>query len=146
MATDNSMDGENNEACFCNVCLVDGGVVACLPGEVLYAAGLSGSNEVPPVTSAATGGAQFILSPSGTSLRYEAVVTGAAPTSAEIDNATSGNNGPVVFPLAFSAGGLMGTLTVSSIDVNNLNSGNCYINIKAAANPTGELRGQVTMQ
>ncbi len=117
-----------------------------MPGEVLYAAGLSGESVVPPVTSSATGGAQLILSPSGTSLRYEAVVMGAAPTSAEIGNATTGNNGPVVFPLTFGMGGLMGTLTVSSIDVDNLNSGSYYININTAANPTGELRGQIMLQ
>lgn len=118
-----------------------------LPGEILYAATLSGTNVVPPVaTSSASGGAEFMLSPSGTTLRYVADITGAASTAATINNAAAGANGPVVFPLTFSAGGLMGTLTVSAVDISNLNGGNYYVNIQTAANPTSELRGQITMQ
>lgn len=117
-----------------------------MPGEVLYAATLSGANEVPPVTSDAVGGAQFILSPSGTTVRYEASVTGAAPTSASVNNATAGSNGAVVFPLSFGTGGLKGTLTVSTVDVTNLTSGSYYVNVMTATNPSGELRGQITMQ
>jgi hypothetical protein len=118
-----------------------------MPGEVLYAAALSGANEVPPVTtSQAVGGAQFILSPSGTSVRYEASITGAAPTSAAVNNGAAGVNGPVVFPLSFGTGGLKGTLTVSAIDVTNLNAGNYYVNIMTATNPAGELRGQIMLQ
>lgn len=40
----------------------------------------------------------------------------------------------------------MGTLTVSSIDLNDLNPGNHDINLKTAANPTGELRGRITLR
>lgn len=117
-----------------------------MPGEVLYVASLSGNDEVPPVTTAASGGAEFMLSPSGTSLRYVADITGVAATAASIDKGAAGSNGPVVFPLAFSAGGLMGTLTVTAVDVTNLNASGYYVNIQTAANPNGELRGQIGMQ
>jgi hypothetical protein len=52
----------------------------------------------------------------------------------------------VVFPLSFGTGGLKGTLTVSAIDVTNLNAGNYYVNIMTATNPAGELRGQIMLQ
>ncbi len=117
-----------------------------MPGEVLYAASLSGANEVPAVTSTGSGGAQFILSASGQTIRYAATITGVSATGANISNATAGNNGPVVFPLGFGTSGLEGTLTVSSIDVNNLNSANYYVNVLTSANPNGELRGQIMAQ
>jgi hypothetical protein len=79
-------------------------------------------------------------------VRYEASVTGAAPTSADVNNAAAGSNGPVVFPLSFISGGLKGTLTVSAIDVTNLTTGNYYVNVMTATNPTGELRGQIAIQ
>lgn len=116
-----------------------------MPGEVLYSASLAGANEVPPVSSNASGGAQFILSPSGTSMRYEAAITGVSPTSADVNNGAVGSNGPVVFPLTFSTSGIKGTLTVSAIDVSNFNLGNYYVNVETATNPSGELRGQITM-
>jgi hypothetical protein len=117
-----------------------------LPGEALYSAALSGANEVPPVSTTATGGAQFILDPAGTTLRYEAVFTGLTATASHIHSGAVGINGPVLYPLTLTAGGAKGTQAVTAGDVINLNAGDFYINAHTAANPGGEIRGQITRQ
>ena len=114
-----------------------------LPGEILYSASLSGANEVPPVTTSATGGAQFILDPTGTDLRYEAVFTGLTATASHIHTGTVGVNGPVLYPLTLITGGAKGTQAITADDLTALNAGGLYINAHTVANPGGEIRGQI---
>lgn len=114
-----------------------------LPGEVLYSASLDGANEVPPVTTSATGGAQFILDPAGANLRYEAVFTGFTATASHIHTGAVGVNGAVLHPLTLTAAGAKGTQAISVDDLTNLDAGNLYINAHTAANPGGEIRGQI---
>ena len=114
-----------------------------LPGEVLYSASLSGANESPPVTTSATGGAQFILDPTGTSLRYEAVFTGLTATASSIYTGATGINGAALYPLTVTAGGVKGNQAITADDLTNLNAGSLYINTQTTANPDGEIRGQI---
>ena len=113
------------------------------PGEVLYSAALSGASEVPPVTTSATGGAQFILDPTGTNLRYEAVFTGLTATAAHIHTGAVGVNGGVLYPLTLTSIGAQGTQAITTADLANLEAGNFYVNAHTAANPGGEIRGQI---
>jgi hypothetical protein len=113
------------------------------PGEILYSASLSGANEVPPVTTTATGGSQFILDPAGAGLRYEAVFTGLTATASHIHTGAVGVNGNVLYPLTLTASGAKGTQAITTADLTNLNAGNLYINAHTAANPGGEIRGQI---
>ena len=117
-----------------------------MPGEILYSASLSGANEVPAVTTSATGGAQFILDPSGASLRYEAVFTGLTATASHIHTGALGVNGAVLYPLTLTAAGAKGTQSVTPGDVTTLNAGGMYINAHTSANPGGEIRGQISKQ
>ena len=114
-----------------------------LPGEVLYSASLSGANEIPPVTTAATGGAQFILDPTGTTLRYEAVFTGLTATASHIHTGAVGVNGAVLYPLTLTATGAKGTQAITADDLTTLNAGGLYVNAHTAAHPGGEIRGQI---
>jgi len=114
-----------------------------LPGEVLYSASLNGANEVPPVTTSASGGAQFILDPTGTSLRYQAVFTGLTATAAHIHTGAAGVIGNVLYPLTLTASGAAGTQTITADDLTNLNAGNLYVNAHTVANKDGEIRGQI---
>ena len=113
------------------------------PGEVLYSAALSGANEVPPVTTTATGGAQFILDPAGASLRYEAVFTGLTATASHIHTGAVGLNGGVLYPLTLAGSGAKGIQAVTTGDRADLDAGNLYVNAHSAANPGGEIRGQI---
>ncbi len=114
-----------------------------MPGEVLYSASLSGANEVPPVTTSATGGAQFILDPQGTSLRYQAAFTGLITTGSDVNMGAAGVNGNVLYPLTLTANGAAGTQTMTAGDLTNLNAGNLYVSVQTATNPGGEIRGQI---
>jgi hypothetical protein len=113
------------------------------PGETLFMGVLSGMNEVPPVPSQATGGAQFILSPDQMQLRYEADVNGIIPTSAEIDNAPRGQNGPMLYQLTLAQQNVLGQMSMTSGDLPKLMEGNVYINVRTASYAAGELRTQL---
>jgi hypothetical protein len=115
------------------------------PGETLYTGVLAGGNEVPPVITSATGGAQFILAPTRDNLRYEAVVTGIIPTSAEIARAPVGQNATTpLYPLTLVPSGAIGTQPVTSTDAAALDATNIYMNVRTASWASGELRAQLT--
>ncbi len=114
------------------------------PGEVLYTAALSGANEVPAVTTTASGSVALILNAAGTAVLYSGVLAGLTPTAAHIHEAAVGMAGPVAFPLTFTPTSLAGTLTVTPANVTTANAGGYYVNVHTAANPGGELRGQIT--
>lgn len=113
------------------------------PGETLFTGSLSGSKEVPPVSSQATGGSQFILSPNGDKLRYELVVSGVIPTGAELDNAPSGENGPNMYTLTLDQKGALGSTAVTVDDATKLSNANVYVNVRTASYASGELRSQL---
>lgn len=114
------------------------------PGETLYTGSLSGSEETPPVTTSATGNAQFVFDPAGTSLRYEAIFSGLEATAAHIHIGAVGMAGPVVYPLTLlSPTSAKGHQPVTSSDVLDLDAGLLYINAHTVANPNGEIRGQI---
>jgi hypothetical protein len=113
------------------------------PGQALYTGVLAGRNEVPPVGSTATGGAQFVLSADRTKLDYEAVVSGIIPTSAELDNAAAGQTGPTMYTLTLAQQGILGQTMLSGSNLTSLVGGNTYINVKTQSYLTGELRAQI---
>ena len=124
-----------------------------LPGETLYSALLADTNETPPVTSGATGNAQFILSPDQTRLRYEVALFGVTPTMAHIHNGALGVKGPVVYPLTLvpayagtpmASGGAVGTQAVTAADLTALDAGYYYVNAHSTAFADGATRGQLT--
>ena len=124
-----------------------------------FTATLNGANEVPPVTTTATGTATFTLL-TGNILTYRLDVAGitgvaAAHIHAPIDPAT--NTGPVRVTLSGAVGGAFtGTLAeglapaVVGISMDSLlvlmRSGNSYANEHTSANPGGEIRGQIVKQ
>ena len=106
---------------------------------------LSGAQEVPPVATAATGSGTITVlmdrSVSGT-----VSTSGVAGTAAHIHLAAPGQNGPVIVPLNKTGENLWSV--PDSIRFNDAQSeayrlGNLYVNVHSAANPAGEIRGQV---
>lgn len=116
------------------------------PGETLFTGVLSGANEVPPVVSQATGGAQSILSADQSSLNYEVDVSGIIPTGVEIDQAQAGQNGPVLDELTLDQTGALGTVNTMPSDAQVLLSGGAYVNVKTPSFANGELRAQLIAQ
>jgi hypothetical protein len=116
------------------------------PGQTLFAGVLSGANEVTPVVSEATGGAQAILSADQSTLNYEVDVSGIIPIGVEVDQAIAGQNGPVLFELTLDSTGALGTVSATASDVQVLLSGGAYVNVKTPSYASGELRAQLIGQ
>lgn len=112
-----------------------------------FRATLTGAQEVPPVATSASGTGAFTLTGSG-GLVYSITVTGLSGpiTGAHFHLGAAGTSGPVVQGITFT--GTTASGTWSSIPdslINTLLTGRIYVNIHTAANPGGEIRGQVVM-
>lgn len=106
---------------------------------------LSGAQEVPPVNTAATGsGAITVLmdrSVSGT-----VTTSGIVGTAAHIHLAAPGQNGPVIVPLNKTGDNTWSvppSIRFNDAQYEAYRLGDLYVNVHSAANPGGEIRGQV---
>jgi hypothetical protein len=71
------------------------------------------------------------------------VFTGLTATAAHIHTGAVGVNGGVLYPLTLTSIGAQGTQAITTADLANLEAGNFYVNAHTAANPGGEIRGQI---
>ena len=128
-----------------------------------FTATLDGASEVPPVTTDATGSAGFTVTtstgtPTVVTVAYSATVTGLSgpATAAHIHGPASTTEAAgIIVPLTVSGTGTSGQIISGSftttgnpnVSVDSLvvlmRNGNSYINIHTAANPDGEIRGQI---
>lgn len=118
--------------------------------QVAFDGVLSGMQEVPAVTTNASGVSQFSLNSDFSSISYSVQVEGlsGAIMGAHLHNAAAGANGPVVVDLSGDVSGntISGTISGAALTqslIIELLESNIYINVHTAANPNGELRGQV---
>jgi hypothetical protein len=115
------------------------------PSSACFSAKLDGAQEVPPNNSTVTGTGIFGLSPDLKTLVYDISYTGAlsgTETAAHFHRGAPGVIGPVVYPLpAGNPKTLTQTLTIS--DVNDLLTGQLYVNIHSTGFGDGEIRGQI---
>ena len=111
-----------------------------------YEATLSGAQEVPPNASRGTGQAEATFNPATSTLSYRVTHSGlSGPATAGHIHGPAGpgaNAGPVV-PFASAASPITGEAKLTPEQVNQLASGQWYVNIHTAANPGGEIRGQL---
>ena len=108
---------------------------------------LSGSNEVPPVTTAAKGIAVITIT-ADRSVRAEVTVSGMTPTASHIHEAAAGANGPVIVPFTKSETDTNVFVAAPGAKLTeaqyaSYKAGNLYVNVHSAKNPGGELRGQL---
>lgn len=105
---------------------------------------LSGANEVPPVTTSANGGGTITIGDDG-SVSGSVSTTGIAGTAAHIHNGAAGGNGPVIVP--FTKEGDTYTAPagakLTEAQMASFKAGDLYVNVHSAANPGGEIRGQL---
>lgn len=106
---------------------------------------LSGAEEVPPVTTSASGSGTVVIN-DDRSVSVSVTTTGIVGTGAHIHEGAPGTNGPVIVPFA-KAGDNGWTaapgakLTDSQFE--SFKAGNLYVNVHSAANKGGEIRGQL---
>jgi hypothetical protein len=112
------------------------------PGETIFVATLSGSQETPPVTTTASGLASLILNATKTSVHFHATTSGLVPTMDHIHKGMARVMGPVVYPLP-TAATIDGNQAITPADVTDLEMGLWYINFHTETNQAGEIRGQL---
>ncbi|HMO45754.1 MAG TPA: CHRD domain-containing protein [Rubrivivax sp.] len=120
------------------LCLFTGAVIA---GELE----LSGANEVPPVTTAASGTGTINVADDG-SVSGSVKVTGLTGTMAHIHVGAAGKNGPVIIPLTQSANGEWTVPAGAKLNAEQMKSykaGELYVNVHTDANKGGEVRAQL---
>ncbi len=126
-----------------------------------FRAHLSGDEEVDPVDTNAQGQAIFQLSKGGDELSFKLIVANIDNVvAAHIHCAPAGQEGPVGVTLfegeATSESGTLAEGTITEPDEGNscgwesladvveaIRSGEAYVNVHTAANPGGEIRGQI---
>lgn len=106
---------------------------------------LAGSQEVPPVTTSASGMGSIMVGPDG-SVSGSVTTSGVDATMAHIHEAPMGQNGPVIVPFAKTADNVWSVpagAKLTDAQLQSLKSGNLYINVHSATNKGGEIRGQL---
>jgi hypothetical protein len=106
---------------------------------------LNGASQVPPVTTAATGTSDITVN--GYKSIFGTVTTsGVVGTAAHIHMGAVGQTGGVVIPLVKVADdrwALPSNASLSDPQLYAYNTGQFYVNVHSAANPSGEIRGQL---
>jgi hypothetical protein len=145
---------------------VTAGMLACSGDDAtapqsstVYIAQLSSANEIPALPGGASGTATFTLT--GKSFSYNVSVNGLSgnAVASHIHGGAAGTNGGILVP--FDAAAVQsGQVASGTVDLTQpvsngttsisgdslltlLNSGQLYTNVHTAANPGGEIRGQI---
>lgn len=124
---------------------------AMMPGgassQTRLAADLSGEAVVPPTASAARGRIEATLV-GGDVLRYRVTYVGLSGplTAARLHGpAMPGSNAGELAPLNRGASPIEGEVRLTAAQKADLLGGRCYASLFTAANPEGEIRGQLTV-
>jgi CHRD domain len=106
---------------------------------------LSGANEVPPVTTAASGAGTITVADDG-SVSGSVKVTGVTATMAHIHLGAAGKNGPVLITLVQTVPGEWSVPAGAKLNAEQMKSykaGELYVNVHSEANKGGEIRAQI---
>ena len=106
---------------------------------------LSGAQEVPPVTTAASGRGTITVG-ADKSVSGSVTTTGVVAMAAHIHDGAPGKNGPVIIPLTKSSDNTWSVpagAKLTDAQYESYKAGNLYVNVHSAANKGGEVRGQL---
>jgi hypothetical protein len=125
------------------------GIAPARAETVTLGAELKGANEVPPNTSPASGKAEATLDTETRNLSWTvtyADLTGPALGAHFHGPSEPGKNAGIALPFKTVQSPIKGTATITETQAADLLAGKWYANIHTAANPGGELRGQMVKQ
>lgn len=111
-----------------------------------YKAALTAGSEVPATASKGTGEVSATFDPAGKTLTWKGSYSGLTGpvTAAHFHGpADAGANAGVLVPVTASASPFEGSATLDDAKAADLAAGKIYFNLHTAANPKGEIRGQV---
>jgi hypothetical protein len=114
---------------------------------VNFKATMTGAQEVPAKTTDGKGDVLATLDTAKKTLSYAVVYTGLSgpATAGHIHGpAAAGANAGVAIPFTSAVSPIVGTATLTDAQVADLMAGKMYANVHTAANPGGEIRGQLT--
>ncbi|MCS7074454.1 MAG: CHRD domain-containing protein, partial [Bacteroidia bacterium] len=115
--------------------------------DKLFVCEINGANHTPPVSTSADGLGIFSLSANNKYLRVYVSTAGLSGTitAAHLHSAPAGSNGGVQVDLTdlISGNQIIGTKSLTPAQISLLQNDSLYINIHTAANPGGEIRGQL---
>ena len=107
---------------------------------------LSGSQEVPAVTTSASGSGTIVVGVDK-SVSGSISTTGVAGLAAHIHVGAAGKNGPVIIPLTKGADGASWSVPagakLTDAQYDSYKAGDLYVNVHSAAHKGGEIRGQL---
>jgi hypothetical protein len=106
---------------------------------------LSGSNEVPPVSTAASGSGNVTVNPDRT-VSANITATGMTATAAHIHEGAPGANGPVIVPFTKTGDNQFAApegAKLTESQYQSYKAGKLYVNVHSAKNPGGEIRAQL---
>jgi len=106
---------------------------------------LSGAQEVPPVSTAATGTSMVAIS-ADRSVSGRVTTSGVAATAAHIHEAPAGKNGSIIVPLVKTSDNVWSVpagARLTDAQYQSFKAGNLYVNVHSAANKGGEIRAQL---
>jgi len=105
---------------------------------------LSGANEVPPVTTKATGEGMITVADDG-AVTGSVKTEGIQGTAAHIHVGAAGKNGPVAVPFTKDGDSFKAPAgaKLSADQMKAYKAGDLYFNVHSAAHPDGEIRGQL---
>ncbi len=106
---------------------------------------LSGSQEVPPVTTLASGSGTIVI---GADMSVSGSVTteGIVATAAHIHLGAAGKNGPVIVPMAKTSDNVWSVpagAKLTDAQYASYKAGDLYVNVHSAKYKGGEIRGQL---
>lgn len=123
------------------------------PSGVTITTLLSGSQEVPAVTTSGNGVATFVINLSSGAISGSVTFSGLTSNAvaSHIHQGAAGVNGPVIIPLQGGNGSTSGVWQVpdgtvlTQDQLNALEAGQLYVNIHSVNFPAGEIRGQIDL-
>lgn len=105
---------------------------------------LTGANEVPPVKTSATGEGMISIGDDG-AVSGSVTTKGIQGTAAHIHVGAAGKNGPVAVPFTKDGDTYKAPAgaKLNADQMKAFKAGDLYVNVHSAANPDGEIRGQL---
>lgn len=126
----------------------DGTTPPTLP-NIVKTAQLSGTQEVPAVTTGAVGTGTLTLDPNTLALSGSITLDGMTATMAHVHEAEPGNTGGVVVNLVAGSGNTWTVPTgtvLTAAQATSFKLGNLYFNAHSTNFPAGEVRGQIGLE
>ncbi|HQR10082.1 MAG TPA: CHRD domain-containing protein [Casimicrobiaceae bacterium] len=106
---------------------------------------LSGSQEIPPVTTSASGNGTVYVG-GDNAISGKVIVTGMSVTVAHIHEGAPSTNGPIIIPLVRTSENewsVPAGARLTDAQFESYKSGNLYFNIHSDAYKKGEIRGRI---